>query len=106
ERAIGGSMHSPSPLDPVAQPGDPALRPRTFDEYVGQARILDNLRVYIRAALGRGESLDHVLLAGPPGLGKTSLAWLIAEELGVDVRTASGPTIERKGDLAGILNGL
>lgn len=100
-------MTTPSrSLDAAHQAGDPALRPRSFDEYVGQARILDNLRVYIRAALERGEPLDHVLLAGPPGLGKTSLAWLIAEELGVEVRTASGPTIERKGDLAGILNGL
>jgi len=85
---------------------DPALRPRNLDEYVGQARTIDNLQVYIRAAKSRGESMDHVLLAGPPGLGKTSLAYIIAEELGVDVRPTSGPVIERGGDLAAILNSL
>ncbi len=85
---------------------DPALRPKRLDEYVGQERVRDNLRVYVRAAIQRGEALDHVLLSGPPGLGKTSMAFILAEELGVEVRTASGPTIERKGDLAAILNGL
>ncbi|MFT4623393.1 MAG: Holliday junction DNA helicase RuvB [Myxococcota bacterium] len=85
---------------------DPALRPRRFEEYVGQHSILDNLRVYVRAALQRGEALDHVLLSGPPGLGKTSLAYILAEELGVDAKTSSGPTIERKGDLAAMLNSL
>lgn len=83
---------------------DPALRPRRLAEYVGQRQITDNLRVYIQAALGREEALDHVLLAGPPGLGKTSLAYVLAEELGVQVRTASGPTLERGGDLAAVLN--
>jgi Holliday junction DNA helicase RuvB len=85
---------------------DPALRPRALDEYVGQERIKENLTVYIRAALQRGEALDHVLLAGPPGLGKTSLAHIVAEELGVEMRTASGPTLERGGDLAAILTQL
>ncbi len=85
---------------------DPALRPRNLDEYVGQERIKDNLRIYIRAALQRGDPLDHVLLAGPPGLGKTSMAFIIGEELGVEVRTASGPTLERGGDLAAILNNM
>ena len=85
---------------------DPALRPKNLEEYVGQARIKENLRVYIRAALARGEAMDHVLLAGPPGLGKTSMAYIIAEELGVPMRTASGPTLERSGDLAAILNSL
>lgn len=85
---------------------DPALRPRNLDEYIGQERIKRNLRVYIRAAIERGDALDHVLLAGPPGLGKTSLAYILGEELGVEVRTASGPTIERQGDLAAILNNL
>lgn len=85
---------------------DPALRPQNLDDFVGQPRIVENLRVYIRAALQRGESLDHVLLAGPPGLGKTSLAMILAEELGVELRTASGPTIERGGDLAAILTNL
>ena len=94
-------------LDPrEMEPVDPALRPRRLEEYVGQDRIRENLRVYIRAALGRGEALDHVLLSGPPGLGKTSLAQIIAAELGVNLRTASGPTLERSGDLAAILNGL
>jgi Holliday junction DNA helicase RuvB len=85
---------------------DPALRPRKLDEFVGQARVVDNLRVYLRAALQRGEALDHVLLSGPPGLGKTSLAFILAEEMGVACRTASGPTIERGGDLAAILSSL
>ncbi len=85
---------------------DPALRPRNFTEYIGQKQLVDNLRVYIRAALNRGDALDHTLLTGPPGLGKTSMAYIIAEELGVDIKTASGPTIERKGDLAAVLNNL
>jgi Holliday junction DNA helicase RuvB len=87
-----------------SEPLDPALRPRRMDEYVGQRQITDNLRVYIQAAQGRSEALDHVLLAGPPGLGKTSLAYVVAAELGVEVRTASGPSLERAGDLAAILN--
>jgi len=85
---------------------DPALRPRRIDEFVGQKQIVDNVRVYIRAAIERRESLDHVLFSGPPGLGKTSLAYILAEELGVEVRTASGPSIERGGDLAAILTSL
>jgi Holliday junction DNA helicase RuvB len=85
---------------------DPALRPRNLAEYVGQRKVVDNLRVYIQAALARGEALDHILFSGPPGLGKTSLAYLVAEALGVEVRTASGASIERKGDLAAILNGM
>jgi Holliday junction DNA helicase RuvB len=85
---------------------DPALRPKRFDDYVGQKNVVDNMRVYVRAALQRGEALDHVLLSGPPGLGKTSMAYILSEELGVDVKTASGPTIERKGDLAALLNSL
>ena len=88
------------------QAEDPALRPKNLDEYVGQKNVVDNLRVYIRAAKARGEAMDHVLLAGPPGLGKTSLAYIIAEELGVDIRPTSGPIIERGGDLAAILNSL
>ncbi len=94
-------------VDPTAvEAHDPALRPRNLREFVGQKRIVENLRVYIKAALQRGEPLDHVLLAGPPGLGKTSLAYVVAETMGTQVRTASGPTLERGGDLAAILTGL
>jgi len=94
-------------LEPTdSERADPALRPRNLGEFVGQARIVDNLRIYIRAALERGEPLDHTLLAGPPGLGKTSLAYVLSEELGVELRTASGPSIERGGDLAAILTNL
>jgi holliday junction DNA helicase RuvB len=93
-------------VKPPEDSADPALRPRDLGEYVGQGRIVENLRVYLKAALNRGEALDHVLLAGPPGLGKTSLAYIIAEEMGADVRTASGPSIERKGDLAAVLSSL
>ena len=99
-------MSDPRFMDPNQPLPDPALRPKTLDEYVGQDRVRDNLRIYIKAALQRGESLDHVLLSGPPGLGKTSMAFILAEELGVELRTASGPTIERKGELAAILNSL
>jgi len=94
-------------LDPeVPERLDPALRPRQLTEFVGQQRIVDNLRIYIRAALDRGDALDHTLFSGPPGLGKTSLAYILAEEMGVQVRTASGPSIERGGDLAAILTNL
>ena len=95
-------------VDPstIQQSEDPALRPRNIDEYVGQAEVIKNLKIYMQAAKARGEAMDHVLLAGPPGLGKTSLAHIIAEELGVDIRPTSGPIIERGGDLAAILNSL
>lgn len=83
-----------------------SLRPRTLDEYIGQEKLKTNLRVFIDAARGRGDSLDHVLLYGPPGLGKTTLAAIIAGELGVNLRTTSGPAIERPGDLAAILTNL
>jgi Holliday junction DNA helicase RuvB len=82
-----------------------SLRPRRFDELIGQRELVDNLKVFVRAAKERGEALDHVLLCGPPGLGKTTLAHLIAHELGVDLHATSGPAIERK-DLAGILSNL
>ena len=83
-----------------------SLRPRTLDEYIGQEKAKDNLRVFIQAAKMRGESLDHVLLHGPPGLGKTTLAGIIANEMGVNLRITSGPSIEKAGDLAALLTNL
>lgn len=82
------------------------LRPRTLDDYIGQDKVKENLSVYIRAAAQRNETLDHVLLYGPPGLGKTTLAGIIANEMGVSLRITSGPAIEKPGDLASILTNL
>ena len=82
------------------------LRPRSLSEYIGQAKAKENLQIYIKAALDRREPLDHVLLYGPPGLGKTTLAGIIANEMGVNIRITSGPAIEKAGDLAAILTNL
>lgn len=82
------------------------LRPLTFNEYIGQKQVKENLQIFVKAALMRHEALDHVLLYGPPGLGKTTLAYIIARELGVNIKITSGPAIERPGDLAAILTNL
>jgi len=83
-----------------------SVRPKTLDEYVGQEELKRNLRIFIEAAQGRSEALDHVLFHGSPGLGKTSLANIIANELGVDIKSTSGPVIDKPGDLAAILTSL
>jgi len=95
---------------PVLAPEDDelerSLRPRRLEDFVGQERVKEQLSIALDAAKGRGEALDHVLLAGPPGLGKTSLAYIVREELGVGIRTVAGPALERKGDMAAILTSL
>jgi len=96
---------APSPSEDEAQ-YEAGLRPRSLNEYIGQDRLRDNLHVSIAAARGRREALDHVLLYGPPGLGKTTLAYVIGNEMGVAVRATAGPVIERPGDLAGMLTDL
>jgi Holliday junction DNA helicase RuvB len=104
------SVDSPTFLAPTLRPEeddlDRSLRPRSLDDFVGQERVKEQLSIALEAAKARGEALDHVLLVGPPGLGKTSLAFIIREELGVGIRTVAGPALERKGDMAAILTGL
>jgi len=85
---------------------DATLRPMRFEDFVGQKKIVDNLRIFIQAAKQRGEALDHVLLTGPPGLGKTTLAHIISNEMGASMKMTSGPVLDRPGDLAGLITGL
>ena len=105
-RADATRLVTPQPTSPGEESIERALRPRVLDEYVGQQRVRDQLEIFIQAARGRGEPLDHVLLFGPPGLGKTTLAHIIAHEMGVQLRQTSGPVLERAGDLAAILTNL
>lgn len=101
-------VHRPLEPSPTAEEQrlEVSLRPRRFSEYVGQSAVVDKLKVYVEAARKRREALDHCLFSGPPGLGKTSLAHILAAELGVSIHVTSGPAVERKGDLAGILTSL
>jgi len=98
------------PLDGTLQEDDfstdLSLRPKRLDEYTGQDKVVENLRLFIDAAIARGEPLDHVLISGPPGLGKTTLAHIVAGEMGVNIQSTTGPAIEKKGDLAAILSNL
>ena len=101
ENRIVSTGYTPEDSDP-----DLSLRPKRLDDYIGQTKVKENLKIYIEAAKQRGDPLDHVLLYGPPGLGKTTLSNIIAAEMGVNIRVTSGPAIEKQGDLAAILTNL
>src|SRR6202451_4040553 len=93
-------------LSPAERDIEKVLRPQAFEDFTGQHKILTNLKVFVQAARQRGEALDHVLLHGPPGLGKTTLSYIIANEMAVNIRITSGPVLEKPGDLAGLLTNL
>jgi holliday junction DNA helicase RuvB len=105
---ITGAAHTEHPLDPGedVEGDEPTLRPRNLDEFIGQEALKENLRIFVEAAKRREEPLDHMLLAGPPGLGKTSLCRILAGEMGVGISITSGPSLERAGDMAAILTSL
>ncbi len=93
-------------LSPEDQEIEQALRPLNFNDFTGQEKVVENLKIFVQAAKKRGESLDHVLLHGPPGLGKTTLSYIIANELGANIKVSSGPVLDKPGDLAGLLTNL
>ncbi|MBK0379190.1 Holliday junction branch migration DNA helicase RuvB [Mucilaginibacter segetis] len=93
-------------LSPAERDIEKVLRPQAFEDFTGQQKILDNLKIFVQAARQRGESLDHVLLHGPPGLGKTTLSHIVANEMGVGIKITSGPVLDKPGDLAGLLTNL
>ncbi len=96
----------PSNISPLDKEYEKQLRPLTFDDFKGQNKVIENLKIFVKAALMRGEALDHVLLHGPPGLGKTTLSNIIANELHVNLKLTSGPVLDKPGDLAGLLTNL
>ncbi|MBC8986564.1 Holliday junction branch migration DNA helicase RuvB [Pedobacter sp. N36a] len=93
-------------LTPIERDIEKVLRPQAFEDFTGQEKIMENLKIFVEAAKLRGEPLDHVLLHGPPGLGKTTLSYIIANEMGVGIKVTSGPVLDKPGDLAGLLTGL
>lgn len=93
-------------LSPIDRDIEKVLRPQAFEDFTGQEKILENLKIFVQAARLRGEALDHVLLHGPPGLGKTTLSYIIANEMGVNIKVTSGPVLDKPGDLAGLLTNL
>ncbi len=95
-----------SGLDPVEKEFEKALRPQTFEDFFGQEKIIENIRIFVQAAINRNEPLDHVLLHGPPGLGKTTLSYIISNELNSNLKLSSGPVLDKPGDLAGLLTNL